>query len=243
MKRSSGPREAAHLSESVNRRLNKYALAASAAGVGLLAFSIPAEGKVIYTAIHHVIPERASFQLDLDHDKNIDFAISNRVTCGDSGCWYSLALNPVKGNAGLGHHFSPFYFPFALALKTGARIGHGAKLFIESFEEMAVAYNGCSQGWCTFGGLWVNVRRRYLGLRFNIKGKTHYGWARLNVEFTSDNIAAVLTGYAYETVPGKSIKAGQTKDDNISIETPAASLTVPSWTPATLARLALGSVR
>src|SRR5215831_518325 len=126
MKRSSGPRKPAILSESVNRRLNRYALAASAAGVGLLAFSVPAEGKVIYTAIHHVIPERARFQLDLDHDKNIDFAISNRVTCGDSGCWYSLALNPVKGNAGLGHHFSPFYFPFAWALKTGARIGHGA---------------------------------------------------------------------------------------------------------------------
>jgi hypothetical protein len=45
-------RIASSLSESVQRQLNMYALAASAAGVSLLALASPAEGRIIYTHIH-----------------------------------------------------------------------------------------------------------------------------------------------------------------------------------------------
>jgi hypothetical protein len=43
----------------------------------------------------------------------------------------------------------------------------------------------------------------YLGLKFVIKGKTHYGWARLAVSAQRFVVTATLTRYAYETVPGK----------------------------------------
>jgi hypothetical protein len=63
-----------------------------------------------------------------------------------------------------------------------------------------------------FQGLWANggkgVKDRYLGFKFAIYGKTHYGWARLNVKVGySDEvyINAALTGYAYETIPNKPI--------------------------------------
>jgi hypothetical protein len=82
----------------------------------------------------------------------------------------------------------------------------------------------------------LNVTRRYLGLKFKIDGKTHYGWARLNVQEGSGNlqITATLTGYAYETVPGKEILAGQTAsqvDDSSAGEKSA---------PTSLGTLALG---
>jgi hypothetical protein len=65
-------------------------------------------------------------------------------------------------------------------------------------------------------GPWVDVTRRYLGLKFSIGGQTHYGWARLNVVtftglFKSGGTYAVLTGYAYETVPNTPIVTGKTK--------------------------------
>ena len=70
------------------------------------------------------------------------------------------------------------------------------------------------------GGPWNNARRRYLGLRFKIKGKTHYGWARLNESCIQDGkrgaaAKALLTGYAYETIPNKPIVAGKTKGPDV----------------------------
>lgn len=47
MKRSSGPRKTASLSQSTNHKLNTYALAASAAGVGILALIQPAQAKIV----------------------------------------------------------------------------------------------------------------------------------------------------------------------------------------------------
>jgi hypothetical protein len=52
---SSRPRETAVLSEPVLHRLNMYAIAAGATGVGLLAMTQSAEGNIIYTPAHVVI--------------------------------------------------------------------------------------------------------------------------------------------------------------------------------------------
>jgi hypothetical protein len=46
MKRSSGPRKTANLSDSLHQHLNMYALAASAAEVNMLALARPAEAKL-----------------------------------------------------------------------------------------------------------------------------------------------------------------------------------------------------
>ena len=74
MKRSSGPRKTANLSESTNRQLNKYALAAGAAGVGLLALVPPTEAKIIYTPAHiHIKVNGGLVELDLNHDGINDF--------------------------------------------------------------------------------------------------------------------------------------------------------------------------
>ena len=89
------------------------------------------------------------------------------------------------------------------------------------------------------------TQARYLGVEFRINGKTHFGWAR----FTNSSAwGAPLTGYAYETTPGKLIKASQTKEaaDNPTNDDfgPRASLTNPipdAPQPASLGMLALGA--
>jgi hypothetical protein len=61
-------------------------------------------------------------------------------------------------------------------------------------------------------GSWVNVKNRYLGLKFMIHGEPHFGRARLRATCSSKSkVPGVLTGYAYETVPSKPIVAGRTK--------------------------------
>ena len=58
-------------------------------------------------------------------------------------------------------------------------------------------------------GAWVGtgdgVQHKFLGLKFKIEGKIHFGWARFNVTVPAQGatIQATLTGYAYETIPNK----------------------------------------
>jgi hypothetical protein len=77
MKRSSRPRKTADLSESVHQQLNMYVLAASAAGVGLLALAQSAEAKIVYTKTHVVIGTNHVYALDLNHDGVVDFKIDS----------------------------------------------------------------------------------------------------------------------------------------------------------------------
>ncbi len=99
-------------------------------------------------------------------------------------------------------------------------------------------------------GKWHEVSDRYLGVRFIIRGKIHFGWTRLTVHDKGHAITAVLTGYAYETIPNKPIITGKTKgpdDDSVEQQNdlvPGASLTSPipeTPQPASLGRLALGA--
>jgi hypothetical protein len=82
-------------------------------------------------------------------------------------------------------------------------------------------------------GHWVNVEGRYLGLRLRSKGQTHYGWARLSVSSSRKDegrITAILTGFAYETIPNKPIITGKTHGaDDLAVR------------PASLGALAAGS--
>jgi hypothetical protein len=55
MKRSSRPRTTVELSKSFHHQLNMYTLAATAAGVGVLTLVQPANARIVYTHIHHVI--------------------------------------------------------------------------------------------------------------------------------------------------------------------------------------------
>ncbi len=56
-------------------------------------------------------------------------------------------------------------------------------------------------------GLWPGEGEHYIGVRFKIGENIHYGWIRLSVP--DDCQSFTVMDYAYEDVPGKSIKAGQ----------------------------------
>jgi len=101
-------------------------------------------------------------------------------------------------------------------LPAGARIGPKQR-FAHNATSMAHFYTSSGQI-ITSSGPWKNVKSRYLGLKFFINSKTHYGWARLSVTVHRDGIygiSAILTGYAYETVSNKPIIAGKTKDPDV----------------------------
>jgi hypothetical protein len=138
--------------------------------------------------------------------------------------------------------------PYASALRAGVRVGPRGRFSNQG--DMAVwtnVYNSTRQISSHFFGPWANggkgVKNRYLGFKFQIQGKTHFGWARLNVQWNRGFIGT-LTGYAYETIPNKPIIAGQTKGphDEVGEAQPSpASRNAPNPEPATLGVLALGA--
>jgi len=215
-------RPPAALSESLSHRLSSYALAASAAGVGMLALIQSAEGKIVYTRTNETCPCEISLNNDGMYDFSIGRTSSARKIPGEF--WSNYPVTPlIKGNRvwGSPHRslLSSTSVQWAFALRSGALIHAVPKrnlrtvLFSWGCNSTG---NGCFSTY--YVGYWVNRHNRYLGLRFIVSGKAHYGWARLSVV----GMQATLTGYAYETIPNKPIITGKTKGpDVITVQGPS----------------------
>ena len=199
-------RRPARLRPFLEKNLLAYTAAASAAGVGALAFPQAAEARIVYTAANQKIPYNAALWVDLNHDRHRWICcvfFSSPIVGGGAESptgrgMQEAGLTLRENEPALGTRI------YASALHAGDRIGAGLQFrqgnaFMAKFAQQS-SYSIAS-------GPWVNVTNRYLGLRFTVNGKFHYGWARLSVQ--ADN--GVLTGYAYGTTPNKSIAAGKKK--------------------------------
>ena len=207
MKHTAHPKAMVKLSESTCRLLESYALAATAAGVGILAATSPSEAKVVYTPVHQIIKGGMTYALDLNRDGVLDFSLLDTVFQGSTTSTCRLSVKPARANGAKGFRTLQGEVPWASALESGVPIGGR-----DYFPGRGMAAVFATRGGGVYSvGSWVNVKRRYLGLKFRIGGKVHYGWARLDVSAAHGNITATLTGYAYETIPNKAIIAGETK--------------------------------
>jgi hypothetical protein len=221
MKKCSGPDPK---SSTFPHRLNAYALAAGAAGISLLALAEPSSAEIIYTKTNQTMGKEGTLYLDLNRDGITDVTIENRYHrhCNTLGtCFTSASLAALAP----GSNQVVYNAYGAVAMKAGMGIGP-LDAFKGGKEQMAFSSHNISHAF----GSWVNVTNRYLGVKFNIKGETHYGWVRLTVQTLGGLIITpTLTGYAYETLPNTPITAGKTQG---SADT--------NTTAGSLGRLALG---
>jgi hypothetical protein len=237
MKPSSRP--PCNLSEPMSRRLNAYALAA---GAGMLALGHPAEAKIIYTPANISITQNGGpVELDLNHDGISDFEFfnvyTNDVMRGPEGFHQSsMTVFPLQRSNGVRTvEFKKQPQPAALA--KGKFVG--PHVHFQPRQSALVMWDcagGTSGGGC--GGEWLRVKQDYLGLKFVIKGKIHYGWAHIRI---SGESMPTIIGYAYETIADKQILTGEKNaTEEFDTET-SASLDATKKQPATLALLAQGA--
>jgi hypothetical protein len=205
------------LTQLLTKRLLAYAAAATA-----VAACTPATAEVVYTPVHQNVD--LDFYLDLNNDGIPDFHIHSYQISAIA----ELQVFPqVTGNR-IVHHNGP----------CGQRTKYTAAAALSGGEIIGPALNFQANANCmmyfdnsTYVGPWFDAKDRYLGFSFVIAGKTHFGWARL----TFRNIGCYrcilgLIDYAYETIPGQAIVAG----DKGNAETAEKS-------GATLGELALGA--
>ena len=140
----------------------------------------------------------------------------------------------------------------AKALNPGQRIGSSQRFVNQGGGGVLMGEAIYSPGGGQYRGNWIHVVNHYLGLKFQINGQTHFGWARMTVNLSLLRpMQVLLTGYAYETNPNTPIIAGQQEGDAGVAPTeprtdggaePDAFLAVPTAPqPASLAVLALGA--
>ena len=247
------------LNSKLERKLWMYTTVATAAGVGVLA-GTPAEAKVVVTQTNTAISP--SVALDLNHDGVVDFNLTKWVAAASIEAFSYLLVchemyqrashqclssssqandaNVVRGtSAG------------ALDLPFGAPIGPGQQFaglkgrVVMGGRQAIQTSSALKQTWY---GPWVaggaGVKNRYLGLKFKIGSQFHFGWARVTVTTTAKNgFSAVLTGYAYETIPNKAIHAGAVSDAAQAALEPAPPSIEPQDADrqASLGMLSLGS--
>ena len=239
MKASLLPRKTANLSESIHQQLSMYALAASAAGVGALGLGQTAQAKIVYTPANvRIVANAGLVHIDLNHDGIADFGFSNRSTRQSFGTRELLRVVQSKqANEIWGAHTysSGHQVLCAAALPGGTKVGPKGAFQQDSPYGQAMAWFDKNGSY----GRWLHVKQAYLGLKFLIKGKTHFGWARVKLDTRQRPFAATLTGYAYETIPGKGIIAGATKGPDAP--EPTASFAMPTPRPVTLGALAIGA--
>jgi hypothetical protein len=257
-------RRQARIGAKLERNLWAYAAAAGAAGVGMLAMTSRAEAKVVYTAANEQVARLSVLPLDLNGDGLTDFNLVNwlAVSIGNSNVYSYLAVCHTQAK-GLGE-----FACISSQSMTAPNAANQVRVVPQGAADLAAGLNiGPGQQWGGKGqpvGMALRVRghsssktfqlwrepwanggkgvfNRYLGFKFKIGADYHYGWARITVKTStseSQAFTATLTGYAYETVPGKAIIAGATSGaEEVGVIEPQVE---PTMKHASLGMLSLG---
>ena len=236
-------RPVARVSTMLEKQIGAYIVAASSTAVALVG-GPTASAEVVYTPTHVVVNSGleggTSYPIDINNDGTPDFSLyfTRFASHGlDMLLQFDVVGNQVRYP--VGGSFS------AAALKKNAPIGPEQKFTAKSFSGGGGALMAASYYYHTVDqfGPWVGATNRYLGLKFMIGGKVHYGWARLTLNSLSgSNIQVTLNGYAYETEAKRKILAGQESSNTQEERSTAdiSSLQLPAQKQPSLGLLALG---
>lgn len=209
--------------ETIEHRANLYSLAAAAAGVGLLALAQPVEGEVIITNKTIPIPvcapaygDPCPVSLDLNNDGIADLEFSIGTNFGASGGFSYLSVKGLGGGAVMVNQ------NYVSALMRSAKIGPSAHFDGKAGKFYLMEEARCFQATCyppvgKWGGDHPN---RFVGVKFKIKGATHYGWVRVTVKTsdTRDYVSGTITEYGYETIANKVVLAGVPSKNALDVQ-------------------------
>jgi len=157
----------------------------------------------------------AYYYLNLDNDITEDFRM------GHCEAKFPTAANITPISTGeILYDNSITTRNYALALNYGATIDNNSSTWINTISYLG--YDHALQG-VNLEGNWVGVSDKYLGLRINLNGQWHYGWAKCDLDAQIGTYT--IKEYAYNATPNQGITAGdkgpvnikENFSDNISI--------------------------
>ncbi|HEY6290485.1 MAG TPA: PEP-CTERM sorting domain-containing protein [Terriglobia bacterium] len=201
-------KQTTHAEGGLERRLLGYAVAATA-GVGFLSGQV-AKASIVVTPVNTTLTN-GTITIDFSPGVTEFKVVDQDIT--KSCCFYTQILR-VSGNGKAGAAVVGGNGE-AEPLAAGRPIAAGDPFQnVQNFPaQMATAFNDSNSFFFVFGPF-ANTTDRFLGLRFEISGQTHYGWAefsfvRAGFSGSIPYVTAHMVAYAYDTVPNQGLLAGQ----------------------------------
>lgn len=195
------------MNKELRERLKKYGL-----GAGAIVAGTAASAQMVYTDI---VPDDTvsgagdSYQLDLDNNSSTDFNIavySGSFSSSYYGFFLSYQSISVQGYGSNRVMNDSSNYPYAL--NNGDPINNNAGSWAYGGDMFSHFYlNSYSTFSGTFGNWTPGTNDKYLGLRLDVSGTIHYGWARISV-ITENTF--VIKDYAYQSQGSIPTSAGDT---------------------------------
>jgi hypothetical protein len=198
--------------------LDKKLLNYVSASAALLATGAAANAQVVYT---DVTPDAvlqntqgagwATGAIDFNNDATMDFTIALFSTSGGPNASvavaYATGTNCAGGNpANEVMGSMPSAYNYVHKLNMNDPIGASGNWLGTNCVQGTMGYR-TSGGASPYNEEWNNgVTDGYMGVRFDIAGSIHYGWARMDV--SADHLTLTLKDYAYDATPNTTINAG-----------------------------------
>ncbi|TSD64676.1 hypothetical protein FFF34_012275 [Inquilinus sp. KBS0705] len=168
----------------------------------------------IYKLINKKLGYNKHFNLDVNADGTPDYSFTTVLIMQNNKPYLYLIINPVSGTGnklliqkGQPNVFNSFY---TYPLKSGSKVQPttGYKTDWNSPGQKGVIVGSTSVGANKqYAGLWANQIDKYLGIKFYIKGKAHYGWVKLSHIGYKDEVA--LSELAYNNIAEMPILAAE----------------------------------
>lgn len=191
------------MKKSLQNKLKSYsALAGAVATTGV------ANAQIIYT---DVIPDitisttLSGVNIDLDNGGFVDFMVAEQTGVTGSGYAYNQVLSvvPQNGVNAVAQNGLIATYPLNAMLNLSDPIDASLTWATDTVQFAARVYPASTS--YNFGN-WVGAVDKYFGLRFNLGGATHYGWARFDV--ATDGASFTIKDYAYDATANTAIPAG-----------------------------------
>ena len=189
--------------EAVYQGLNGYLLAASAAGVAVLACAMPAEGAPVCRSIDFMLLGTNTYALNPAAGPVTPFNVAQTFSSPSShptfdGGRLFLTPNLPRAETVIAENNLPADLPAGASIGPGNNFGEG-----KSYGLLFSTTRSRHRGNLKLGEV------NYFGYKFLISGKFHYGWVRMKAATSFRQFAQTqILASGYESLPDTRILAG-----------------------------------
>ena len=211
--------------QAVNKDFLNKKLASYSALAGAFAAIAPAtQGAVVYTDVNPDDTIQISptlYQLDMNGDLIADFALrvgSYQIPYGTLLLDVNYALAVAGANNGIAGSTSMittnsgavYSFNLPYALGAGVQVGPGMVFNVDTQQAAHSMGAFVLNPPIPLIGNWADETDKFLGVRFQISGNTHYGWVRFDSKLSAGGGSPylIIKDYAYDDVPNTPINTG-----------------------------------
>lgn len=149
--------------------------------------------------------------LDADKDGKIDYIFFAIYAADDDGVHLNVGTNPIGNNKAKMTAPDDTKFQNMGAVfeqENGLTIDQrlfGNQLWSNDFAYLTIRTEN-QQGVKRYTGVWSDGKMHIMALQLSINGQSHFGWARLKFDRTSEILT--LVDFAYHLNPDVAVKAG-----------------------------------